>query len=360
MLPTTSDNGITGTWNPSTLDYSIVGTTVHTFTPTAGICATTAILTAVINPNITPTFTQVLPICSGGLLNALPTNSIEGITGSWLPALNNLATTIYTFTPSAGLCALTTTMTIVVNPNITPTFNAIATLCPGETPPSLTSPSIEGITGSWTPEVISNTTSGTYIFVPNPGQCATNGNLSITVQDAFDFAISGNCEGNNFILEVKSTDNSIDLTTADFIWLNANNEVIGTNSNTLNVTEYLASTTVTETLPISFSVRVVSSTGCYKIEPITLTRIFCGIQKGISVNNDGLNDYFDLTLLNVKHLSIFNRYGMKVYSKDGYTNEWVGQSDKGDDLPDGTYYYVIDFNDNLPVKTGWIYINREN
>jgi hypothetical protein len=28
-------------------------------------------------------------------------------------------------------------------------------------------------------------------------------------------------------------------------------------------------------------------------------------------------------------------------------------------LPDGTYYYVIDFNDNQVVKTGWIYINKE-
>jgi flagellar hook assembly protein FlgD len=54
-------------------------------------------------------------------------------------------------------------------------------------------------------------------------------------------------------------------------------------------------------------------------------------------------------------LSIFNRNGLKVYSKSNYTNEWIGQSDNGDQLPDGTYYYVIDFNDNLPAKTGWIY-----
>ena len=111
-------------------------------------------------------------------------------------------------------------------------------------------------------------------------------------------------------------------------------------------------------MPVTFSVTVTNAEGCYKTEPITLARIFCGIQKGISVNNDGDNEFFDLTLLNVKHLSIFNRYGMKVYSKGGYTNEWKGQSDKGDELPDGTYYYIIDFNDNLPAKTGWIYINR--
>ncbi|MDN3677713.1 fibronectin type III domain-containing protein [Flavobacterium paronense] len=359
-LPTTSQNGITGIWNPSTLDYSIEGTTVYTFTPTFGICATTATLTAIISPNSTPTFTQVLPICSGAQLTALPTTSIEGITGTWSPALNNLGTTLYTFTPTIGLCAVPTTMTIVVNPNSTPTFNAIAPLCTGETAPSLPSPSIEGITGTWSPAVIDNTTSGTYTFTPTAGQCAINGSLSVTVQSAFDFELSGQCVGEDFILEVTAVNNTINLNTANFVWFNSNNQAVGNNSSTFNVTEYLNSTEPIEELPITFSLTVTNSDGCYRTEPITLPRIFCGIQKGISVNNDGDNEFFDLTLLNVKHLSIFNRYGMKVYTKGGYTNEWKGQSDKGDELPDGTYYYVIDFKDNLPAKTGWIYINREN
>ncbi|MFY7937746.1 MAG: gliding motility-associated C-terminal domain-containing protein, partial [Flavobacterium sp.] len=63
--------------------------------------------------------------------------------------------------------------------------------------------------------------------------------------------------------------------------------------------------------------------------------------------------------MNVKNLGIFNRFGTKVYSKSGYTNEWIGQSNDNNELPDGTYFYVIEFNDNQPTKTGWIYINRE-
>jgi gliding motility-associated-like protein len=106
-------------------------------------------------------------------------------------------------------------------------------------------------------------------------------------------------------------------------------------------------------------VTVTDANGCTKNESITLDRIFCGIQKGISVNNDGSNDFFDLALLNVKNLSIFNRYGMKVYSKNQYRNEWKGQTDNGDELPDGTYYYVIEFNSGDAAKTGWIYVNRE-
>ena len=58
-----------------------------------------------------------------------------------------------------------------------------------------------------------------------------------------------------------------------------------------------------------------------------------------------------------KNVSIFNRYGTKVYSKSNYTNEWHGQSDNSSQLSDGTYYYVVEFNDSV-VKTGWVYINR--
>lgn len=84
----------------------------------------------------------------------------------------------------------------------------------------------------------------------------------------------------------------------------------------------------------------------------------CEIPKGISPNGDGKNDNLDLSNFNVSNLEIFNRHGRKVYSKSNYSNEWFGQSDKGDDLPDATYYFVIEFNDS-PTKTGWIYINRQ-
>ena len=97
---------------------------------------------------------------------------------------------------------------------------------------------------------------------------------------------------------------------------------------------------------------------CYDQAIFTVDVVSCAIQKGISPNDDGLNDYFDLSAYNVKRLEIFNRYGKKVYSKTNYTNEWEGQASNGNELLTGTYYYVIEFED-LPSKTGWIYINRE-
>lgn len=62
-----------------------------------------------------PEFTQVAAICSGETLAALPTTSQNGITGTWAPALNNTATTTYTFTPDSGQNAAAASMTITVN-----------------------------------------------------------------------------------------------------------------------------------------------------------------------------------------------------------------------------------------------------
>jgi hypothetical protein len=176
-LPTTSLNGINGSWNPALNNTS---TTTYTFTPTAGQCATTATLTIPVNPNITPTFNPVAAICSGGALSPLPTTSINGINGSWNPALNNTTTTTYTFTPTAGQCATTATLTISVNPNITPTFNPVAAICSGDPLSPLPSTSINGISGSWSP-ALNNTATTTYTFTPAAGQCAASTTLTITV-----------------------------------------------------------------------------------------------------------------------------------------------------------------------------------
>lgn len=111
-LPTTSTNGISGTWSPA-LDNTV--TTTYTFTPAANQCATNATLIITVNPVVTPTFAVVNPICEGDFLAPLSSISQNGISGTWSPALNNAATTIYTFTPNPGQCAATTTLTVVVN-----------------------------------------------------------------------------------------------------------------------------------------------------------------------------------------------------------------------------------------------------
>jgi len=70
---------------------------------------------------VVPTFNQVEPICWGSLLADLPTTSTNEISGTWFPAMNNLETTTYVFTPNPGQDATTTSMTITVKPLLAPT-----------------------------------------------------------------------------------------------------------------------------------------------------------------------------------------------------------------------------------------------
>ena len=176
-LPTSSTNGISGTWSPA---INNTATTTYTFTPTAGICATTQTMSISINLPTLPSFTQVGPFCIGNTISALPTSSTNGISGTWAPAINNTVTTTYTFTPTAGLCATTQTMNIVISQNTTPTFSQVGPFCSGVTIPPLPTNSINGVAGTWSP-AINNTATTTYTYTPTAGLCATTQTMSITI-----------------------------------------------------------------------------------------------------------------------------------------------------------------------------------
>jgi uncharacterized protein (TIGR02145 family) len=133
-----------------------------------------------ITPQVTPIFTPIASSCLGETINPLPTTSTNGVTGTWSPAINNNETTTYTFTPNGGQCINTTTMTIIVNPTIIPTFTEIGSVCIGIPLAPLPTTSINGITGTWSPAINSNATT-TYTFTPYAGQCATNTMQTITV-----------------------------------------------------------------------------------------------------------------------------------------------------------------------------------
>lgn len=109
----------------------------------------------------------------------------------------------------------------------------------------------------------------------------------------------------------------------------------------------------------SIFVRAEDAEGCTIIYGLTLQKLDCEIPRGISPNGDGKNDSFNLSSFDVSELKIFNRYGKVVFSKKNYSDEWHGQSDSGYDLPDGTYYYMLQMS-NGESKTGWVYVIRKS
>lgn len=76
------------------------------------------------------------------------------------------------------------------------------------------------------------------------------------------------------------------------------------------------------------------------------------VPNGITPNGDGVNDelVFDQILSTPEEdmpdneIIIFNRWGDIVYQAKPYQNDWRGVNQSGDDLPHGTYYYILRLN----------------
>lgn len=84
----------------------------------------------------------------------------------------------------------------------------------------------------------------------------------------------------------------------------------------------------------------------------------CQVPKGISPNGDGSNDFWDLTAFGITKLTIYNRTGGVIYTYgEGYTNQWYGQTNNGNTLPTGTYFYSFE-SINGP-RTGWVQVILE-
>jgi len=128
----------------------------------------------------------------------------------------------------------------------------------------------------------------------------------------------------------------------------------------------LATITVTpsfggcEGIPVTFTIEVTND--CNPIDPT----IDFNIPEGFSPNGDGINDLFVIRGIDrfpSNSFVVFNRWGDKLFEANPYTNTWDGTSSTGiriggDELPVGTYFYVLDLGDESAIYKGTIYLNR--
>ncbi|MBT8264091.1 MAG: gliding motility-associated C-terminal domain-containing protein [Muriicola sp.] len=84
-------------------------------------------------------------------------------------------------------------------------------------------------------------------------------------------------------------------------------------------------------------------------------------------NGDGQNDILELDGVEESPnnlLQIFDRYGVLVYSKNNYQNEFNGRSNRetvvtrDSGLPSGIYFYIITMNDLRQKHQGYLYISN--
>ena len=115
-----------------------------------------------------------------------------------------------------------------------------------------------------------------------------------------------------------------------------------------------------------YSVNITSELGCETSKDL---EILADIRprNGISRNGDSQNDYFHIDCIEnfiSNNVKIFNRAGTLVYEADSYDNANIyfsggsnrGVSLIGTDVPDGTYFYIVDKRDGSKPLAGYLEI----
>ncbi|MGY6562681.1 MAG: T9SS type B sorting domain-containing protein [Luteibaculaceae bacterium] len=186
------------------------------------------------------------------------------------------------------------------------------------------------------------------LFLSNLEGCSLEESLSI--EDAFTVFPKPNME-----LEILP-DTLVALASANFSIMSFN-ELGGEctflfNGITHNDCFFEQEITESGTFPLFYT--ITNEFGCTDSATILITitaEIF--VPNIISPNNDGINDNWLLKgdLSKITRVFIYNRWGKTIFEQNSYnnTNAFRGESN-GKALPEGTYFYVIEFEGSQPAK----------
>lgn len=306
--------------------------------PTAlNVTAVTANATCAATPNGTITATG-----SGGTPGY--TYSINGTTfqssGSFLVSPGNYTVTV----KDLNNCTKTTAVTVGLTNSLTVQSRTDTTICSGSAV-QLTTTST-GTTYSWSPAVGLNNaaiasplatplSTTTYIVTAQLGSCTQKDTVVITVNPS----PTVNAGADVSILSGDDANlNAVATNANSYLWTPPTGVVSPSNLNT--IARPVQTTLYKITVRNQFNCEA-SDEMLVKVVPYCIR-----VRNAFTPNGDGRNDLWLVTdsydcLRNIT-VSVFNRYGTKVYENTDYRNNWDGRY-KGQTLPDATYYYVIDF-----------------
>uniref|UniRef100_UPI0004695E96 MBG domain-containing protein n=1 Tax=Pedobacter jeongneungensis TaxID=947309 RepID=UPI0004695E96 len=196
---------------------------------------------------------------------------------------------------------------------------------------------------------------GTYALVPAGGVANNysfvnvNGTLTINALPTANIVSNKGTEiskGETAILTASGG--------TSYSWSAASGIISGQNTATLTVRP--AQTT-------TYTVRVTNVSGCSSVSTITIKvkEDYKVVANNIlTPNGDGVNDTWivqNIDMYPSNEVRIFDRNGREMYNKKGYDNSWDGTIG-GNNLAEGTYYYIITYGPDKLVQKGFITIIR--
>ncbi len=203
---------------------------------------------------------------------------------------------------------------------------------------------------------------GTYTVTVNVGSCTASDSVMVTYRDDLEVSVGADfttCPNEPQTITANTAEEGV-----TYQWFLNGSPLAGETNSTLDFSVE-SGTLGAQTYSV-----VISLGGCTGTDSVDVSLYAvgnCVISEGISPNGDGYNDSLDLTFLNdrtgINKLQLFNRLGTLVFEQNNYIKEWSGQTNDGENLPTGTYFYVIDLAGNDAVygsqATGWIYLNQK-
>ncbi len=115
----------------------------------------------------------------------------------------------------------------------------------------------------------------------------------------------------------------------------------------------IASPNANPEVTTTYTLTVTSSNGCVLTDEITITvNPQIEVNNFMSPNNDGDNDTWEIKgnyLLDDCTIQIYDSWGNLIQESLGYQNDWDGTKE-GTNLPEGTYFYIINCNDDQPIS----------
>lgn len=105
---------------------------------------------------------------------------------------------------------------------------------------------------------------------------------------------------------------------------------------------------------------VTTENGCLATDSVLIT-VEIPIPTAFTPNNDGVNDFFeieDIDLYKDFNLQVINRQGVVVFSAKPYLNNWSGQNNHGEALPNDVYFYSFSAPDGSFQLTNSVLIKR--
>ena len=338
------------------------GTYIATITDANG-CVATQSNTLVNPPGLTISHTSVNPSCNttaDGSINETPGGGTPGYTYQWSGGsalttqdLSNLLIGSYTITVrDTNGCSIRDSVTLASLVTITAKAGNDTTVCGGAGTMLLSAAGSSAnvvnyhwfeepntlLGGNVTVLVTPSAPSSTYYVVVDNGLgCMANDTVVVAVNSA---PIANAGPDVSVLLGAGTVigGNPTGPAGATYVWSPITGLDNGTNSNP----------TANPTVTTTYTVTVTSAAGCVSTDAVVVTiSSVIVLNDGITPNGDGLNDEWvidNIDLFPKCVVEIYNRWGELLFQSIGYRERWNGTY-KGQPLPIGTYYYIVDLKD---------------